>query len=201
MPPTSQHGKRSPLLALPPGLLILSAILGQIDLVASKILTPLGLAQRTTNVALFATLALTAVIAVIRYVRAWYIEHRVAALCTTGTLRRFALRMQEQTDNEKDIEFTESDALAFVHVELRLGRGLKRVVIQSGLGTVGESTTNLLKDLMIAHMFSFGLIEAGPPHNLERVFRMKKRPRYVSWEEHKAMLTTKDDDDNETEKV
>lgn len=180
---------------------ILTIVLGQIEVVANKVMVPLGLGQRRAGLALFGVLAVTVVVGLLRYIRSWYLEHRVAALCTTGTLRRFAIRMESkwEGDKDKDVEFTESDVLLFVQAEMRFGQGVERVAQLAGLARYSESTFNLAKDLLVAHMFSFHLIEAGPPHNLERVFRMKKRPRFISWEEYKSMLMSEKEEEDEDE--
>lgn len=159
-------------------------LLGQLETVTKKVLAPVGLTNHGVGISLSVLFAVTAFVGIFRYIKTVYLEHLVAELCTTKALRSFAngVRSKTATEEEKEIEFTESDILNFVHLEVRWGRR-NHFARAIGLGVFSESTFDLLKDLLVSHMLSFGLIEAGPPHDLERVFRMKKRPKYVSWSE------------------
>lgn len=160
-------------------LTLLLALLGQVEQVAMKILAPLGLTAASVALVMSTVLLFTVVMFIRNQVRSLRMNQLAEELCSTTTLKGFQRHLS--THSEECVEFTESEVVAFIVGHLRAKSMIEKATVAIGFQVLSKADSELLKDLMIAHMVKHGLVEIGPTHNLERLFRLKQRPRYVSW--------------------
>lgn len=168
-------------------LALLFALLAQVETLYAKVLSPLGLASQTAGLGLFAIFALTSTFALHRYLKSQFLAKAARHVVTTPALRRFVqLILREQ--EKKEIEFTETDVVEFLIVELRPASFLDQVARLFGLRGLSSETLDDLKDVALLHMLQSGLVEAGPSHLMERLFRVKQRPNYVQWSDLSKLM-------------
>jgi hypothetical protein len=172
------------------GLALLYALLSQVESATKRLIEPLGIAPELVGVVVFMTFALTALVAAHGWVRGVFASAAIEDLCGTAAVQRFAEQVREL---RKD-EFGDGQVLNFVMSELKPTTPAHRLLSLLNLKHFNSRQLDEFKNVFVAHMLDNELIEAGPVHEFEHIFRVRKRERYSTWNDYGSLL----DDEAET---